>query len=412
MVMANQRYHRTVKRLASGFLLALLCVFAFTVISSSREVGQTQQKPSSVKFSHRFHVRDAGVACADCHTAAPTSKLASDTLFAKHEQCQTCHEEQINSKCVFCHTNDDPSTYTATQPQRRNLIFSHETHVKGQKLECEKCHTGVDQAEIGISVRIPAMPTCNTCHNDVKASNACEGCHVDLAALRPREHNRTDFVREHKTIARLSTATCATCHTQETCADCHNGSDLVRVDLAGKDLASPRSPRIAAADRGQGMKLTKIHDLNFKFTHGIAASKKGTECQTCHEQQTFCATCHNAGGDVNQAKFVPQSHQQAGFVTFGVGSGGGLHAKLAKRDIENCAACHDTQGADPACIQCHTDSDGIKGTNPRTHELGYMNSVHGSWHSDPGATCYVCHTDANARVGGVKGQKFCGYCHK
>jgi hypothetical protein len=96
----------------------------------------------------------------------------------------------------------------------------------------------------------------------------------------------------------------------------------------------------------------------------------------------------------------------------GVGSGGGLHAKLAKRDIETCAACHDAQGADPACILCHTDYDGIKGTNPRTHVPGFMAGNEGIWHNDPGATCYVCHTDANARVGGVKGQKFCGYCHK
>jgi hypothetical protein len=385
---------------------------AVTLVAHPRAEAQSNDTSTTIKFSHRFHVRDAGVACADCHTSAPTSKLASDTLLATHENCKTCHEEQLNSKCVFCHTSEDPTTYTTTPLPTRNLVFSHQQHVEAQKVECEKCHTGVDKAEINVSVAIPAMPTCNTCHNDVKTSNACEGCHVDMAALRPRDHNRTDFVREHKMVARMSTATCASCHTQESCADCHNGSDLLKVSVPGKDLLTLRSPRLTANDRGQGMRTAKVHDLNFKFTHGLAVAGKTSDCQTCHNRQTFCATCHAAGGDVNQAKFQPESHRKLGFVTIGVGSGGGVHAKLARRDIESCASCHDTQGADPACIMCHTDSDGIKGTNARTHEPGFMAGNHGYWHTDPGATCYVCHTDANARAGGIKGQKFCGYCHK
>jgi len=400
------------RRMWTRLAPAVSVLMALTLASLFNVSAQVKEKPMGVKFSHRFHVREAGVACADCHTAAPTSKLVTDTLLATHENCKSCHEEQLNSKCTYCHLNDDPSTYTSTTLPKRNLVFSHQKHVESLKVECEKCHTGVDKAEIGINVAIPAMPTCNTCHNDVKASNACENCHVDMAMLRPREHNKTDFVREHKMIARLSTATCASCHTQESCADCHNGSDLVRVDVPGKDLMTLRSPRLTAIDRGQETRLTKVHDLNFKFTHGLAAEGKKLDCQSCHEQKTFCVTCHEAGGDVNQAKFEPESHRQVGFVTIGVGSGGGLHAKLARRDIESCASCHDAQGADPACITCHMDSDGIKGTNPRTHQPGFMAGEHGSWHTDPGATCYICHTDANAHVGGVKGQKFCGYCHK
>ncbi len=412
MLNPTPNVYRTVRRIYSGAFFGVVCVVALALMGSVRQQAAAREGPSSIKFSHKFHVRDSGVACADCHTKASASKLATENLLTTHENCQSCHEEQLNSKCTFCHTSDDPSTYVATELPKRNVMFSHEFHLGDQKLECERCHTGVDQAEIGVAMKIPDMPTCYSCHNDVKASNACEQCHMDLAALRPREHNRTDFAREHKRVARLSTATCATCHSQESCTDCHNGSDLVKVSVSGKDMMSLRSPRLAAIDRGQGANLTKVHDLNFKFTHGLAVEGKKSDCQTCHEKQTFCAQCHEAGGDVNQNKFVPDSHRQPRFATLGVGSGGGLHAKLAKRDIESCAACHDAQGADPACILCHTDSDGIKGTNPRTHLPGFMAGEHGTWHGDPGATCYVCHTDANARVGGTRGQKFCGYCHK
>ena len=118
---------------------------------------------------------------------------------------------------------------------------------------------------------------------------------------------------------------------------------------------------------------------------------------------------------MNQDAFKPASHSQAGFLPIAphaVGSGGGEHARLARRDIEACAACHGSEGADPVCITCHNDPDGIKGNDPRTHDPGFMSGNHGSWHDDPGATCYMCHTDSNARPGGVRGQKFCGYCHQ
>jgi len=85
---------------------------------------------------------------------------------------------------------------------------------------------------------------------------------------------------------------------------------------------------------------------------------------------------------------------------------------LARRDIENCSSCHDVQGADQNCILCHVDNDGVKGTNPKTHARNFGRDFDkGDWHSDRGSVCYSCHTDANARPGGIKGVGFCGYCH-
>jgi len=109
---------------------------------------------------------------------------------------------------------------------------------------------------------------------------------------------------------------------------------------------------------------------------------------------------------------VPASHKAPNFVTIGVGTGGGGHATLARRDIERCAGCHDVQGADANCILCHVDNDGIKGTNPKTHIRGFMKSSgDGDWHNDLGSVCYSCHTDANAKPNGKKGIGFCSYCH-
>jgi len=246
----------------------------------------------------------------------------------------------------------------------------------------------------------------------VKPASTCETCHTNFASLRPKDHNQTDYIHEHKRTARMADAACGTCHSQETCIDCHNGSDLVKVNVPGRDLVSQHSPRVTANDRGQGLRLTKIHDLNFRFTHGIAVKSKTMECQTCHNEKEFCSTCHEAGGNIKQGSFKPSSHTTAGFTTFGVGSGGGEHARQARWDIESCAMCHSADGADPVCIRCHTDADGVKGTDPRTHDRGFMATNHGIWHTDAGANCYVCHTDYNANPNGRKGQKFCGYCHR
>jgi hypothetical protein len=195
--------------------------------------------------------------------------------------------------------------------------------------------------------------------------------------------------------------------------DCHNGVQLQTVNVPGRDLMTTRSPRLIAIDRGQGSALAKVHDLNFRFTHGAFAKGRISDCQSCHNQaqERTCVECHEAGGNITQVNFKPATHLQAGFATLGVGSGGGAHAQLARRDIESCASCHDVQGADPTCITCHVDPDGIRGTNPKTHVRGFLRGTDGPWHSDPGSACFVCHSDPNARVGGMKGQGFCGYCH-
>ena len=392
--------------------LVPLLVLGYTATTVSGDMTAAPKR--TVRFNHAYHVKEAGVACADCHTAAAASTSASDNLFAQHPACQSCHEEQLSTNCSYCHLGPDSTKYTATPNPRRELRFSHKSHVADQKVACETCHGEVDDAAPVPGKSVPSMAVCSTCHNDVKATNACETCHTNLAALRPRDHNATDYAHEHKFEARLSDAKCGACHTQESCSDCHNGSALTAVDVPGRDLMSGHSPRLAAIDRGQGMTLMKVHDLNFRYTHGIAAKGKTAECRTCHSEETFCADCHNAGGNVNQSSFKPVSHSDPMFlppIPNAVGSGGGTHAKLARKDIESCAACHNIEGADPTCVQCHSDADGIKGTDPRTHERGFMSDTHGDWHTDPGSTCFVCHTDPSARTKS-KGHGFCGYCHK
>ena len=382
---------------------------SLTVLPAGTERPDETSKPG-LRFSHRLHTQDMGMGCSDCHAAVAESVEATDVFRPDHTTCESCHEEQLNEDCTTCHMND-PLEYVAPVREDRGLVFSHAFHLE-QGAECATCHGDVAHLEEAVPVPLPVMATCNTCHDDAQAPNRCESCHQNLALLRPEEHNASDFLRHHKQLALRTDANCRSCHMEETCAECHNGADLVSVTVPGSDLQVPNGPRLFAVDRGQGQNKLKTHDGSWRFTHGILAQQKSSECQTCHETQEFCATCHLSGGNINQGVFRPFSHSRPGFTTIGVGSGGGMHARDARRDIESCASCHDVQAADPTCVLCHADNDGIRGTNPKTHESGFMRGEKGEWHTDPGANCYICHVDANARPGGIRGLTFCGYCHK
>jgi hypothetical protein len=119
------------------------------------------------------------------------------------------------------------------------------------------------------------------------------------------------------------------------------------VFVAGK------GPKTAAGD--QGLNLETAHALDYIYTHQFEAKAKTSECQSCHETESFCSTCHNqSGGGVK-----PAWHNVAGFQT-PKGTGGGWHAILAKKDMESCASCHDVSGREPKCLECHNTNGSAK----------------------------------------------------
>jgi hypothetical protein len=201
------------------------------------------------------------------------------------------------------------------------------------------------------------------------------------------------------------------CHDNVTnsCDECHVASNVITEINLPNDFYQPYVSK-QFSDGPQKQQITKVHELNYRFTHGIDAKGQTSECQSCHEVETFCSSCHQSeGGDFAMGGIVPTSHLKTNFFTLGVGSGGGEHAILAKRDIERCVSCHDVQGADPTCITCHLDNDGNKGSDPKTHALGYMSELKGDWHDSQGSICYNCHTSQTPSS--PAGIGFCGYCH-
>ena len=156
------------------------------------------------------------------------------------------------------------------------------------------------------------------------------------------------------------------------------------------------------------MILKGTHDLNYRFTHPLDAKGKERECATCHEAATFCGECHRPGSDPAYFRLDWHGGPGWGAIAGAIGSGGGRHADLARRDMERCAACHDIQGGDPICMLCHMDRLQGVGNDVKTHSFRYKSQIgFGDFHDNPNSICFNCHM----LKGPPGGAGFCGYCH-
>jgi hypothetical protein len=392
------------------YIIISLCAIAFISMTAffsrvaiDEEIGGNK---SLINFSHSFHSDLAE--CADCHSSVMESFSLNDRLLPDHDDCANCHEVDDDEECSTCHSNGvfEPLIQTKSE-----LIFSHKDHL-GDELDCAKCHkdfTSIDYSDEA-DQKIPPMKLCVSCHSpEEMAPNFCESCHISTVNLIPQNHVTDNFIRGHKFLAQSFDANCMMCHDNSTCDECHISTTTITENNTPDDFYQPYMPS-QGIDGTRQQVIERVHELNYRYIHGIDANSKVTECQTCHQIESFCANCHTSElGDFSLGGVAPLSHIGPNFKTIGVGSGGGEHAILARRDLESCTACHDVQGADPSCIICHLDSDGIQGTNPKTHVSNFMRNEQGDWHESEGSICYNCHTSASPSSRKTDG--FCNYCH-
>lgn len=392
------------------YIIISLCVIAFISMTAFfSRVALDEEivgNKSLINFSHSFHSDLAE--CADCHSSVLESVSIDDRLLPNHDDCANCHEVDDNEECSTCHSNEifEPLIQTKSE-----LIFSHKDHLSDE-LDCTKCHkdfTSIDYSDEA-EQKIPPMELCVSCHSpEETAPNFCESCHISTVNLIPQNHVTDNFIRGHKFLAQSFDANCMMCHDNSTCDACHISTTTITENNTPDDFYQPYMPS-QGIDGTKQQLIERVHELNYRYIHGIDANSKVTECQACHQVESFCANCHQSEiADFSLGGVAPLSHLQPDFKTIGVGSGGGEHAILARRDLESCTACHDVQGADPSCITCHLDSDGIEGTNPKTHVSNFLRNEQGDWHESEGSICYNCHTSASPSSRKTDG--FCNYCH-
>ncbi len=326
-------------------IFTLASILLFTAFRNKVNSDECKRNDSVIKFSHQVH-KDI-TECSGCHSKVKDATSLNERLLPTKEDCKGCHDVEDADNCNQCHFEN---VNEPLKQKKSALIFNHKSHLdKGEV--CENCHKGLGNVAYSFEspALIPAMEKCYSCHGETKtASNYCEACHISTVNLQPVDHKTINFISSHKFAADKPNANCAMCHDNNSCDECHVATTGITETNKLKDFFVPFATSNFTDKNKQ--KLTRVHDINYQFTHGIEARTKEKECQSCHQAETFCVECHSSTG------VMPSTHTMPGFVLIGKGSGGGQHSILAKRDIESCIACHDVVGQDPTCVRCHSEN--------------------------------------------------------
>ncbi len=386
-----------IKNIGVILIIAIFFIYSFLLFAD-----EVQKRSEMINFSHQLHIEDAEMECVTCHSNIEESTKANDDNFPEKDICAECHDVEDDENCNMCHVDLDIAEELANPA--RKILFNHKAHLALNEGDCAECHAGIEKVAMGDGTKIPSQEKCNSCHNGLSASKACLICHSSETKFRPDNHNPF-WSKEHMVEIRSGETDCAHCHTNNYCQQCHESTDLISTKILPKNFYAPLSP---TANSEKPLVLQAVHELNYRFIHQLDAFGKSSDCSICHETSTYCSECHDAS-DINSQN-RPNWHDGPdwGALAAAVGSGGGRHAELARRDMERCAACHDVQGADPVCLMCHIDYDGVKNTDPKTHGPDFSDRFGDSseFHNDDGAICFFCHTNTHQ-----KGFGFCGYCH-
>lgn len=226
-----------------------------------------------VHFTHQLHAEMSHLSggCQTCHHYNPPGRILS---------CNECHESErkridiskpdlkaaYHRQCIDCHRG-----------------WSHE-------VECLSCHAKIDESPT------PAKVSVKSAHPEIQTPNKL------VIETDCDEGNLVTFLHsEHVNLYGLE---CRTCHSNESCIECHD---------------------VAASDKGR---------LNDKETH--------EGCNACHDTDDNCSFCHD------QKERNGFNHK----------SRSGWELNNSHKNL-SCAECHVKKGSfaglNRNCITCHTD---------------------------------------------------------
>jgi hypothetical protein len=317
------------------------------------------------RFPHKTHIDTNSVTCRSCHAPILERTQTGEPNSPDYAICRRCHQTNVGPGAKYAY--DIRSTRSAS-PQVEHVIFSHKAHLERSRGQCVRCHRVGAESDARPAMLLPAMADCLTgCHQNDYDRLSCTRCHTSgqLARLRPVTDvpHGDSYVRRHGADAARASRLCQTCHAESFCADCHDTATGVKVELR----------RLDDIRREYG------HRADFVTRHAIEARSSPSSCMRCH-QPSSCDSCHvrnRVSGNARDAV----SHHPAGWVGNDTHNPS-FHGRAARRQILECAACHD-QGPATNCIRCHRV--GAYGGNP--HPPGWRSTQR----PEQGEMCQFCH---------------------
>lgn len=404
-----------------------LYLVAGIVLSASALAAQGE--PRVVPFDHPRH-EGLFPTCTGCHAGAARS---GEPMWPDVDVCAGCHDGSVRSRV----------RWRARATAANNLRFEHAAHnaaaterqtrIGGAEAPgCAGCHNVPSAARM--DVRLPVARVCLDCHG-VQAAHqsapdtACATCHFPLAEARalteadvaqfraPPSHDDPAWARgAHGRAATPSSsptgfpagvsASCAVCHAQNLCTQCH-----VNAPENAVIQALPADARVAAGiEPGEfSISAPSSHAADdWPAVHGRHAEASLEACTTCHTQES-CRTCHLVAPEIVKrlpartqdrapgavtARAMPSSHR-ASFME--------RHGNQASAATSTCAACH----VRSQCLDCHRrdaaagprgyHADGFLQTHPTE---AYTRETSCSECHNAGAFCVTCHAKAGLVASG------------
>lgn len=330
-------------------------------------------QPPRLTFSHEKHF-DFDIECWECHTEPEleglspedVATLAWEPQMPPEETCLDCHYRE--RECESCHV--DPSNVRPRTIADTGLGFDHGPHVARAGGDCASCHSAATTAEELPLARIP-MSDCLGCHEHEEdyAQARCQHCHASMrympiGQVAEFEH-AGDWMAQHASAAAAGGSTCAQCHTQSSCVECHsNVAPTINADLFPEQTGR-----------------TLLHRGDYATIHPFEARANPDACVRCH-QPSECVDCH-LESNVSGLGADPRQVHPEGWMEPG---GRDSHGRAARLNIIECASCHD-DGANSNCVECHRV--GAAGGNP--HPAGWTDRYDDETGARP--MCATCHYD-------------------
>lgn len=248
---------------------------------------------------------------------------------ASEVRCATCH---VEDQCAGCHVDAGlspipeiprapagwdtpllPPEYPEPETHRAPEFGWNHGAPAPDAADCSTCHTRED---------------CQSCHLTPAPSSARElprrpdvrAPGVGLEASYPASHDTPFFLSMHTVAAATSPDSCAGCHTESYCSECHD---------------APQAPA--------------YHPPSFALRHSAAVGSQSAECANCHNTAAFCRECHVEVGLRSVGRLGTGYHDAEPVWLL-------RHPIAARQGMEQCASCH-TQND---CLQCHSELGAFK----------------------------------------------------
>lgn len=165
-----------------------------------------------VEFDHRHHVRDDGIPCLYCHSAAETSPSAG---IPSTDLCMGCHAQIWNQSPLLepvrqSYFSGVPIPWNRVHRLPDFTYFHHGIHVQSG-IECTACHGRVDLMARVYRVVPMHMSWCLDCHRERGRGTMLPGSTPPLFGLTGEVYEPAFApIPSGQPISRLDT--CSACH--------------------------------------------------------------------------------------------------------------------------------------------------------------------------------------------------------